>query len=52
MLALGVGFLVLIDLLILVVYTVVEGVQGNLEATRISHVENPEEKSGVSSLSI
>lgn len=48
MLALGVGFLVLIDLIILVIYTLVEGIRGNLGAMRVSHVERPEEISGVS----
>lgn len=48
MLALGVGFLVLIDLIILVIYTLVEGLRGNLGATRIANEENPEETSGVS----
>ena len=47
MLALGVGFLVGIDLVILVVYTVVGSFQGNLRATLISNTENPEETSGV-----
>ena len=49
LLAIGVGLLVLIDLFILMVYTVVEGLRGNLIATRIPNIERPEETSGVSS---
>ena len=48
MLAMGVGFLVLIDLIILVVYTIVEVLQGNLQAMRIPNIEHPEETDGVS----
>ena len=46
-LALGVGFLVLIDLVILVIYSLVEGLRGNLDATRIPNVERQQEISGV-----
>ncbi len=49
LLAVGVGLLVLIDVIILVVYSLVEGVRGNLMAMRIPHIEHPEETSGVSS---
>ena len=39
-LALGVLKLVLIDLIILLVYTIVEGVKGNLIATQVSNREH------------
>ena len=39
-LALGVLVLVLVDVIILLVYTIVEGVQGNLTATRVDNREN------------
>ena len=39
-LALGVLVLVLIDVIILLVYTIVEGVQGNLTAIRVPNREN------------
>ena len=39
-LALGVLVLVLIDVIILLVYTTVEGVQGNLTAIRVPNREN------------
>ena len=47
-LALGVLTLVLVDLTILVIYTTVEGVQGNLTATRVPSRENPRVVEGVS----
>ena len=40
-LAVGVLTLALIDLTILLVYTIVEGVKGNFTATRVSNRENP-----------
>ena len=39
-LALGVILLVLVDVIILLVYTIVEGVQGNLAAIRVPNREN------------
>lgn len=47
MLALGVGLLVAIDFIILVVYTAIEYVHGELEAVRISNKEDPEMLIGV-----
>jgi len=46
-LALGVLILVLIDLTILLVYTVVEGAHGNLKAIRVPSRENPRVVEGV-----
>ena len=46
-LALGVLLLVLIDLIILLVYTIVEGVQGNLTVTRVHNQENYSNIEGV-----
>ena len=46
-LALGVLTLVLVDLTILLVYTVVEGVQGNLTVDRIPNKEKPMSVDGV-----
>ena len=46
-LALGVLMLVLTDLMILLVYTLVEGVQGNLIAQRVPNRENPMDVKGV-----
>ena len=46
-LALGVLMLVLTDLMILLVYTLVEGVQGNLIAQRVPNRENPMDVEGV-----
>ena len=46
-LALGVLTLVLIDLTILLVYTIMEGVQGNLTAIRVPNRENPRVVVGV-----
>lgn len=37
-----------IDLIILTVYTAVEGAKGNLEANRVPHTENPQDIVGVS----
>ena len=47
-LALAVLTLVLVDLTILLVYTIVEGVRGNLTTTRIFNRENPSDVEGVS----
>ena len=46
-LALGVLTMVLIDLTILLVYTIVEGIQGNLTAIRVPNRENPRVVQGV-----
>ena len=48
MLALAVLLLCVVDLIILVVYTAVEGATGNLEAKRVINTENPMEVRGVS----
>ena len=40
--------LVVVDLVILVVYTMVEGIRGNLGAERIENRENPMDTKGVS----
>ncbi len=42
--------LVLIDLVILTIYTMVDGLRGNLQAKRIPDRENPIEEVGVSEL--
>ena len=47
-LALGVLVLVLLDLTILLVYTVVEGAKGKHTATSVSNRENPSDIEGVS----
>ena len=47
MLAVGVLLLVLIDLIILIIYTAVEGARGNLSAQRVPNRENPEDISQV-----
>ena len=47
-LALGVLILVLVDLTILLVYTVVEGAKGKHTATLVSNRENPRDIEGVS----
>ena len=47
MLAVGVLLLVVIDLIILITYTAVEGARGNLSALRVLNRENPEDVSGV-----
>ena len=44
-LALFVCALVMVDVVILSVYTVLEGLRGNLEPTRTVNAENPSEKS-------
>ena len=46
-LALGVLTLVLVDITILVIYTTVEGGQGNLGAIRVPSRENPRVVEGV-----
>ncbi len=48
MLLLGVGAMVAIDLLILVIYTAVEGSRGNLDANRVPHLERRMTSRGVS----
>jgi len=48
MLALFVCALVTVDVVILFVYTLVEGLMGNLEPTRTVHAENPSDSHGVS----
>lgn len=45
---LGVGLLLAIDLIILVIYILVEGVKGNLGARQVSHRENSRTMEGVS----
>ena len=47
-LALFVCALVAVDLVILFIYTLVEGVRGGLEPMRVSNTENPSETRGVS----
>ena len=47
MLALGVLLLVVIDLIVLITYTAVEGARGNLSAQRVTNRENPEDIIGV-----
>ena len=47
-LALGVLTLVSMDVIILLVYAIVEGVQGNLTAVLVSNRENPRDIEGVS----
>lgn len=47
MLALGVLLLVVIDFIILITYTAVEGARGDLTALRVLNRENPEDVSGV-----
>ena len=47
-LALGIAVLVLIDILILVVYTIVEGLRGDLKATLVLNEENSSSEFGVS----
>jgi len=46
-LTLGVLVLVLVDVVILLVYTTVEGVQGNLTAKAVHNRENPMSMEGV-----
>ncbi len=50
MLALGVGVLVAIDVVILLVYDVLEGTKGNLEAKRFQNRENQQDLEGVSGI--
>ena len=47
-LMLGVAVLVYIDLIILVTYTLTEGIQGNLVAKRVPHKQMPTTVEGVS----
>ncbi len=47
-LALVILLMVVVDLVILGVYTLVEGVKGNLKAERIKNEEDPEDVIGVS----
>ena len=47
-LILGVALLVAIDVIILVVYTIVEGIGGNLAAHQAVHMEKPIKTEGVS----
>ena len=47
MLALCVLLLVIIDLIILITYTAVEGARGNLSAQRVPNRENSRDVSGV-----
>ena len=51
-LALFVCVLVAVDVVILFIYTLVEGVRGNLEPMRVSNSENPSETRGVSMMQI
>jgi len=51
-LALFVCALVTVDVVILFVYTLVEGLMGNLEPTRTVHAENPSDSHGVSRVDI
>ena len=51
-LALFVCVLVAVDVVILFIYTLVEGVRGNLEPMRVSNTENPSETRGVSMMQI
>ena len=51
-LALFVCVLVAVDVVILFIYTLVEGVRGNLEPMRESNTENPSETRGVSMMQI
>ena len=46
--ALFVGILVIVDVLILLIYTVHEGIWGNLDPTKTINVENPSDTHGVS----
>jgi hypothetical protein len=47
---LGVGALVAIDLTILTVYYLVEGIRGNLVALEVPHKEKPTKVDGVSNI--
>ncbi len=44
--------LIMVDLVILVVYTIVEGAMGDLEAERVENKENTSDRVGVSLSSI
>ncbi len=44
-LVLGVACLVAIDLIILITYTLVEGIRGSIDAQQVSHREEPTEVS-------
>ena len=44
----GVAFLVAIDLIILITYSMVEGIRGNLVALKVTDSENPVDIEGVS----
>lgn len=46
-LILGMAVLVAIDVIILVVYTIVEGLNDNLTAIQVEHMEKPIEIEGV-----
>ena len=46
-LALFVGILVIVDVVILLIYTVVEGYEGNLGPTKTVNAENPSDTRGV-----
>ena len=46
--ALFVCALVAVDVIILLLFTLVEGVQGNLEPSMVPNVENPSDTQGVS----
>jgi len=48
MLACGVALLVVIDVVILTVYSIVEGIQGRLTSTKVPNAENTEDLVGVS----
>lgn len=52
MLALGVAVLVAVDVLILLIYTAVEGSRNALDADRFSSKENPMTVEGVIAISI
>ena len=51
-LAVFVCVLVAVDVVILFIYTLVEGLRGNLEPMRVSNTENPSETRGVSMMQI
>ena len=51
-LALFVCALVAVDVFILFIYTLVEGLQGNLEPSMVSNTENPSDTIGVSMMQI
>ena len=46
-LALFVGILVVVDVVVLITYTIVEGLQDNLGPTKTVNVENPSDIRGV-----